>query len=258
MELQASKTLTPLQKVVVVDDDPLFRESLGQNLVDADFCVENFADGRTALQYLGGSPDVDLVLLDWKMPEMNGIEVLREMRESGLQVPVIFLTVLSDQIFEEAALQGGAVDFVEKSRSFAILLKRIDLILAGSKGRSREDANDNVESGQHLELDELSLDLDTSRALWKGAQVELSFTEFKIVHFMSARAGRDIRYRDLYDIVHGEGFISGSGADGYRANVRAFIKRIRQKFREIDDSFDRIENYPGFGYRWRPSGVGAD
>jgi two-component system response regulator ChvI len=60
-----------------------------------------------------------------------------------------------------------------------------------------------------------------------------------------------VRYREIYDVVRGSGFVAGAGEDGYRANVRAFIKRIRQKFREVDDGFDRIENYAGFGYRWR-------
>ncbi|HLW28926.1 MAG TPA: helix-turn-helix domain-containing protein, partial [Kiloniellales bacterium] len=65
------------------------------------------------------------------------------------------------------------------------------------------------------------------------------------------RAGQDVTYRELYDLVHGRGFVAGSGPDGYRANVRTFMKRIRQKFRELDEDFDEIENYPGFGYRWR-------
>ena len=62
-------------------------------------------------------------------------------------------------------------------------------------------------------------------------------------------------YREIYDLVHGEGFVAGAGEDGYRANVRTFIKRIRQKFRDLDDTFDRIENYPSYGYRWA---TGAD
>ena len=72
----------------------------------------------------------------------------------------------------------------------------------------------------------------------------------------AGRAGRDVSYREIYDLVRGEGFRAGSGEQGYRANVRALIKRIRQKFRDVDPTFDLIENYPGFGYRWR-DGAGA-
>ena len=68
---------------------------------------------------------------------------------------------------------------------------------------------------------------------------------------MATRPGEDISYRDIYDLVHGKGFVAGYGPAGYRANVRAFIKRIRQKFRAVDGTFDLIDNYPGFGYRWR-------
>lgn len=118
---------------VIVDDDDLFRESLEQNLTESHFEVVAFADAPAALDYLSGAGDADLVLLDWKMSPMSGIELLRRLREGGAQVPVIFVTVLSDQIYEEAALIGGAVDFVEKSRSFTILLKRIELILSGPK-----------------------------------------------------------------------------------------------------------------------------
>jgi two-component system response regulator ChvI len=232
--------------IVIVDDDDLFRESLQQNLEEAGFCVDSFPAGRPALKHLLGERTADLVLLDWKMPEMNGIEVLRNIRAADRALPVLFLTILSDQIFEEAALLGGAVDFVEKSRSFSILLKRIDLILNGLKVEARiPDATGTLERGSLL------LDLASSRARWKGSEVQLTLTEFKMVHYLAAHAGVDVRYRELYDLVHGEGFIAGAGDEGYRANIRTFIKRIRQKFRDLDPAFECIGNYPGYGYRWR-------
>ena len=236
-------------QVVIVDDDDLFLESLQQNLEEAGFAVTCFASGPPALKHVMNEANVDLVLLDWKMPDMNGIEVLRRIRESNLAVPVLFLTILSDQIFEEAALLGGAVDFVEKSRSFSILLKRIDLILQGLKGESARAESQGA--GEAVERGKLMLDLDSSRARWKGAEVELTLTEFKMVHYLASHAGTDVKYRELYDLVHGEGFVAGAGDDGYRANIRTFIKRIRQKFRDRDPDFECIENYPGYGYRWK-------
>jgi two-component system response regulator ChvI len=235
-------------RAVLVDDDDLFRESLGRNLIDAGFEVFDFGSGEKALAHLTLRGDDDIVLLDWKMPGMNGIEVLRRIRQAGLEVPVIFLTVLNDQIYEEAALQGGAVDFVEKSRSFAILLKRIELIIAGRRGGKPPDPDAQAPTMRRGELD---LRRDNSRAFWKGAEVPLSVTEFKMVDLLATRVGQDVRYRELYDVVHGEGFSAGYGAEGYRTNVRAFVKRIRQKFRDADPTFDEIENYSGFGYRWR-------
>jgi two-component system response regulator ChvI len=251
MSREGDSPVLQQRRIVLVDDDALFRESVSQNLIDASFAVTDLADGESTLRYLSQRHPVDLVILDWKMPGMNGIEVLRLMRERNHQVPVIFLTVLSDQIFEEAALQGGAVDFVDKSRSFSILLKRIDLILHGPKlsGETKQQgtpaATDSVRRG------DLELRPKIGRAFWKGRQVDLSLTEFKIVQLLSGRAGEDVGYREIYDVVHGERFAAGYGPEGYRTNVRTFVKRVRQKFRDIDQGFEEIENYPGFGYRWR-------
>lgn len=234
--------------IALVDDDVLFRESVEQNLLDVGFRVRVFGDGPSMLDDIAGGALVDLILLDWKMPAMNGIEVLRRLRTTHPNIPVIFLTVLGDQFYEEAALQGGAVDFVEKSRSFGILRKRIDLILSGV--RSSSAAANKAERETSLRLGNLGLDVEGGRATWRGKPLALSLTEFRMLHLLAQRAGRDVRYRDIYDIVHGENFIAGEGEEGYRANVRTFIKRIRQKFRDVDADFDGIQNYPGFGYRW--------
>lgn len=248
----------PLARVLVVDDDALFRESLAHNLADSGFSVTAFSDGPSALAHIADRADSqisagtgpDLVLLDWRMPAMSGIEVLRHLRKVDSNLPVIFLTALSDQVYEEAALIGGAVDFVDKSRSFSILLRRIKLILEGAKGgRPPERA----ETAATIASD-LVLRIESGRALWKGSELPLTVTEFEIVRMLVAKGGGDVGYRDLYDVVHGAGFFAGMGPGGYRANVRAFIKRIRQKFRDIDPKFDRIENYAGFGYRWRTDG----
>jgi two-component system response regulator ChvI len=237
-----------MASIMIVDDDDLFRESVAQNLVDNGFEVTAFSRGEDAMAHFEAEDRTDLVLLDWKMPGMTGIDVLARMRDTGIQVPVIFFTVLNDQIYEEAALTSGAVDFVEKSRSFHILLRRIELILAGAK--SGEAGVEPAPSAEEFALGDLELNPETGRAYWKGKEVGLTLGEFRIVHFLATRAGQDIRYRDLYDQVHDTGFFAGTGAEGYRVNVRTFIKRIRQKFRSLDPKFAAIENYPGFGYRW--------
>ncbi|MFI4988962.1 MAG: response regulator transcription factor [Alphaproteobacteria bacterium] len=253
---EASAEAGAKARVVLVDDDDLFRESLGQNLGDAGFVVRDFASAEAALEHLLAGHGDDIVLLDWKMPGMNGIELLRRMRQAGLEAPVIFLTVLNDQIYEEAALQGGAVDFVEKSRSFAILLRRMTLILDGRKGGDSAAAGEAGPRPAVFQRGALELRRETSRVFWNGTEVPLSVTEFKMVDLLATRAGRDVRYRDLYDLVHGSGFVAGYGIEGYRSNVRAFVKRIRQKFRDVDPAFDEIENYSGFGYRWREGDIG--
>jgi len=75
---------------------------------------------------------------------------------------------------------------------------------------------------------------------------------------MAIQSGGDVTYRQIYDVVRGKDFAAGYGSDGFRANVRSFIKRIRKKFRDVDPEFDGIDNYPGFGYRWRDEADGKD
>jgi two-component system response regulator ChvI len=235
-------------RILIVDDDPLFRESIAGNLVDAGFDIEEAGDGRQSLERLHSERLPDLILLDWKMPGMNGIEVLHRLREARIRIPVLLLTILQDQIYEEAALQVGAADFVEKHRSFAILLKRIELILAGAKVPVLVGV-DQLQ-GQSTRCGHLELRFDINRALWKAQRVDLSLTEFQVVNQLVSSLGLDVSYRDIYDRVKGEGFVAGQGPEGYRCNVRSVIKRIRQKFRLVDGDFKQIETYTGFGYRW--------
>jgi two-component system, OmpR family, response regulator ChvI len=237
-------------RLVLVDDDDLFRESLGLNLVDEGFAVTSFSNGPTALEWFDNGGEADVVLLDWRMPAMNGLEVLRALRDRGKAVPVIFLTVLSEDIYEEAALAGGAVDFIDKSRRLSILLRRLKLIIEGTRPAPEPAAAENRGPGDRVQIGQLELRFDISRASWSGKVVDLTLTEFKIVALMVMRTSEDVSYRELYDLVHGKDFIAGYGVEGYRANVRTFIKRIRKKFRDVDPDFDHIENYAGFGYRW--------
>jgi two-component system, OmpR family, response regulator ChvI len=231
--------------LLLVDDDDLFREALGLNLTDEGYEVTSFDNGRDALAYLEQGGGADAMLLDWRMPQLTGIEVLRRMRGRGIATPVIFLTALSDDIYEEAALAGGAVDFIDKSRRLPILVKRLQLITEGAR-----PAVESEPPPDSISLGRLELRFEINRALWAGKTVDLTLTEFRILALLAEKAGQDVGYREIYDLVHGKDFIAGHGAEGYRANVRTFIKRIRKKFRDSDPDFDHIHNYAGFGYRW--------
>ena len=232
--------------LLLVDDDDDFRESLGLNLIDEGYQVTSLSNGRDALTYLEDGGAADVVLLDWRMPNLTGLEVLRRLRRAEITIPVIFLTALSDDIYEEAALEGGAVDFIDKSRRLPILLKRLELIAEGT----RPPVDSDSQSVATIRRGPLELRFDVSRALWAGRTIDLTLTEFRIVTLLAEKAGQDVGYREIYDLVHGKDFVAGQGAEGYRANVRTFIKRIRKKFRDGDPGFDHIENYAGFGYRW--------
>ena len=255
MTLQPTGLETDFTRVVIVDDDDLFRESLGLNLAEEGFEVIDFPGGEPALEYFQSGESADAVLLDWRMPGIDGLGVLQALREARIEIPVVFLTVLSDEIYEEAALKWGAVDFIDKSRRLSIIVQRLKLITEGPKAAGAEGASRDQDANQFGDLD---LRSDIRRAFWKGQQVDLTLTEFAIVQYMVMRPGADVTYRQIYDLVRGKDFIAGYGPDGYRSNVRSFIKRIRKKFRQVDPEFDLIENYPGFGYRWSDTGGGGE
>jgi two-component system, OmpR family, response regulator ChvI len=108
-----------------------------------------------------------------------------------------------------------------------------------------------VAQAQTMICGKLLLRTDVSRAYWQGLDLGLTLGEYNILHLLVSNVGRYVTYRAIYDRLHYEGFIAGEGADGYRANVRSAIKRIRNKFRSFDSTFDKIENYNGFGYCWK-------
>jgi len=235
--------------IVVVEDDHLFRKWLTINLTEHGFSVAGFSDGAEVLKYFTDGGSADVILLDWRMPGIDGPAVLRWMREKDIEIPVIFLTALSGELYEEAALRWGAVDFIDKSRSHAIMLRRLRLV-TGSV-RKPPTSSDAKVAGQPLVRGKLQLRTDTSRAYYDGRLVDLTLNEFNIVRLLATdKVDDDVSYRQIYDLVRGEGFLAGDGELGYRVNVRSFIKRVRQKFRDIDQGFDCIASYPGFGYRW--------
>src|SRR5215471_13152251 len=156
--------------LLLVDDDDLFRESLGLNLIDEGYEVTSFANGRDVLAYLDRGGAGDVMLLDWRMPNLTGLDVLRRTRAAGITIPVIFLTVLSDDFYEEAALEGGAVDFIDKSRRLPILLKRLQLIAEG--GRSVPEPQPGRTPS--FQLGQLRLRFDTNRAWWAERAVDLT------------------------------------------------------------------------------------
>jgi two-component system response regulator ChvI len=231
--------------IIVVDDDDLFRPLLVGNLREADYSVMEFDSPDALLQQLAKGPlAADLYILDWKMPGMTGFDLLKQLRGSGVTTPTLFLTSHDDVLYEESALREGAADFVGKTRSFAILRHRIERVLGAIP------APPNTEVSVPSVVGALTLDSAQHRATWGSKVIELTLGEYRAVQLL-AISGRDVSYREIYDTMRGENFIAGAGPEGYRANVRALVKRIRQKFAEADANFAAIENYPGYGYRWK-------
>jgi two-component system response regulator ChvI len=246
-ELDASKRI----KLLLVDDDDGFREATSAALGDLGFDVASMPDGAAMFDFLGAGNTADVIILDWRLPSGCGIDLLPRLRRRGIQVPVVFLTGIPATTYESAALEQGALDFVDKTRGVDILAKRIKLIVESGKRPPELPVAEDIVCGP------LKLRPSVSRAYWNDVDVTLTVTEFNIVNLLIAKAGEYVTYRAIYDCVHHAGFIAGSGEDGFRTNVRSSMKRIRTKFRSLDADFSEIENFPAFGYRWRSAASAA-
>jgi len=231
--------------LLLVDDDADYREVVAGELMDHGFQITPFNDAPALIDHLSAGNSGDVIVLDWNLPSISGVDLLPVLRRQGVRIPVIILTGRSESGYEVEALDRGAVDFVDKSRGIPVLARRARLITAASRLPEGAAPDDTVEHGPLLLRPRLC------RAYWLGQDVDLTVTEFNIVHSLVKNAGGHVSYRGIYDCVHYSGFIAGSGEDGYRTNVRSSIKRIRNKFRALDPNFAEIENFPAFGYCWR-------
>jgi two-component system response regulator ChvI len=248
--LQIAEPGRHLIKVLHVEDDPNFREAIADQLSDYGFVVQGFADAISLVDALAVSSEADIVLLDWDLPQISGLELLVELRQAGLTLPVVFLTGYAFVPQEHLAFEKGAVDFIDKARGVEILAARLRRLARSPEPVAAPSSASLVVCGK------LVLKSNVSRAYWNDLDVGLTLVEYNIVHHLVSNAGRWVTYRAIYDRVHYEGFVGGSGPDGYRINVRGIIKRIRKKFQRCDDTFAEIENFVGFGYRWAsPTGA---
>jgi len=243
-------------RAILVDDDDFYREAIATELDYLGFAVTAFSSGEPMLTHLESGAAAEVIVLDWKLQSGLGIDLLPLLHERGIHLPVVFLTGMPAVASEYAALDLGAVDFVDKARGTAILAKRLRLIVQAYRAQPQAEAGP-VAASEPLVCGQLTLNVDNARAYWGGVDVELTLTEFKIVFLLASRAGEYVTYRSVYDSVRYSGFVAGSGEEGFRTNVRSSIKRIRNKFRALDDGFGDIENYPAFGYRWRGAPSGA-
>jgi len=239
-------------RAILVDDDDDYREAAIAELEHFGFEIVAFPSGEAMLDHLDKDQRADVIILDWKLQSGLGIDFLPQLQERGINLPVVFLTGVPMTDYEYAALDGGAVDFVDKARGIPILVKRLQMIVQLSKGSA---ATSNPET---LECGKLVLRTEIGRAYWDGKDADLTVTEFKIIYLLVSRAGEYVTYRSIYDCVHHAGFVAGSGEEGFRTNVRSSIKRIRNKFRGIDARFSEIENYAAFGYRWHSAPADED
>src|SRR6266849_5482575 len=172
---------------------------------DDDFDVTTFSDGAGLLASFAEGAEAEIIVLDWSLPSVSGIDLLPRLRRNGIALPVVFLTGRTLPAYEKLAFDRGALDFVDKARGVPILAHRLRLIADAVKKPSEPDPMDNFHCGR------LMLKPRVSRAFWDDSDVCLTLTEFKIVHLLASNVGSYVTYRAVYDCMHYVGFIAGSG-----------------------------------------------
>jgi two-component system response regulator ChvI len=231
-----------MPSIALVDDDRNILTSVSMVLEAEGYDVETFTDGASALSALTLAPP-DLAILDIKMPRMDGMELLRRLRQKT-DMPVIFLTSKDEEIDELIGLRMGADDYVRKPFSQRLLVERIRAVLR--RRAADEDANlERTESEKVIQRGKLEMDPMRHSSVWDGKPVTLTVTEFLILHALSQRPGF-VKSRDqLMDAAYDDQvYVDDRTIDSH-------IKRIRKKFRDVDNEFNSIETLYGVGYRYR-------
>ena len=228
--------------IALVDDDRNILTSISMALENEGFKVQTYIDAENALVGISRNPP-DLAVIDIKMPRMDGEELLKRLRKKT-SIPILFLTSKDEEVDELLGLKLGADDFIKKSGGFSIkvLIERIRVQLR-KKISNVEDSKNLIKHGK-LVLDPSQLECE-----WNGKSLpeKLTTTEFLIVKELAKRPGiikeraqlMDIAYKDNNDIED--------------RTIDSHVKRIRKKFKKVDQNFSAIETRYGSGYRWNVS-----
>lgn len=235
-------------RIVTLAEARSAQEPLLHTLALAGAMIEEAADISAMLMRLSTDPLPDLVVFAWDMTTMSVIEALQRVRESGASPAVLVLTGSRAPAGAEEGPARYAGDVAELQTTLRHLVRAVESLAANAD--LRQDGQSPTGRPPEPRTSALDLRYDVSRAFWNGRRIDLSLAEFRLVGRLAGSPGVDISHRDLYDVIKGEGFVSGRGEAGFRGNVRAAIKRVRRKFQIVDASFDAIRSYHGFGYRW--------
>jgi two-component system response regulator ChvI len=227
--------------IALVDDDRNILTSVSMALEAEGFSVRCYADGAEALRGLTQQP-ADLAILDIKMPRMDGMELLAQLRKD-CKTPVIFLTSKDDEVDEVLGLRMGADDYIKKPFSQRLLVERIRALLR--RGELARDDAVAPDAEPVIQRGDLTLDPGRHQCNWRGRNVDLTVTEFLILKSLALRPGH-VKSRDqLMDGAYGEHIYVDD------RTIDSHIKRLRKKFKTVDSEFAQIETLYGVGYRYR-------
>lgn len=229
-------------KIVIVDDDQNIRTSVVIAFEAEGFCVSEYSNGAEALEDLL-TGRFDIIILDIKMPRMDGIELLKKLREE-IMTPVIFLTSKDDELDELLGLRLGADDYITKPFSMKLLIERVHTLIRREKIREKISSNQLSEREGMNRLGPLSMIDDTYECYWKGKPVNLTVTEYMLLKSLLEVPGQiKSRIQILEDIKNEKLTVADRAIDSH-------IRRLRSKFKKCDKYFSSIESVYGAGYRF--------
>ena len=228
--------------IALVDDDRNILTSVSIALQTEGFLTRVYSDGETALKALTDNPP-DLAIFDIKMPRMDGLELLRRLREKS-QIPVIFLTSKDDELDEALGLAMGADDYIATPFSQRLLIARIRAILRRTEAVASPAEEGDTTAAAPLIRGRLSMDPARHRTTWDDAPVTLTVTEFLILETLAQRPGIVKTRNQLMDAAYQDDIYVDD------RTIDSHIKRLRRKFRQVDPEFDAIETLYGAGYRF--------
>jgi two-component system response regulator ChvI len=231
------------QVIALVDDDRNILTSVSIALQQEGFVTRVYSDPQLALKALADNPP-DIGVFDIKMPSLDGMELLRRLREFS-SLPVIFLTSKDDELDEALGLAMGADDYISKPFSQRLLIARIRAILRRQElERGEAVAIDTESEPARLERGRLVMDPARHKVKWSNRDVSLTVTEFLILEALAQRPGVVKSRNQLLDVAYNDDIYVDD------RTIDSHIKRIRRKFRAVDPEFDSIETLYGVGYRF--------
>jgi len=219
-------------RLLVIEDDAILRESLATKLVESGFAVEQAADGKEGLYFALEYP-IDLAIVDLGLPEMSGLDIIREARDQGKTYPILILTARDRWEDKVDGLDAGADDYVVKPFHVEEVTARVNALLRRSGGW----ASSAMSAGP------VTLDMSRQELTVNEAAIELTSFEYKIIEYLMVRAGQVISKTELTERLYDQDFERDSNV------IEVFIGRLRKKM-DPDNTIKPIETLRGRGYRF--------
>jgi two-component system response regulator PhoP len=219
-------------RLLVIEDDTTLRQSLAAKLADGGFAVEEAGDGKEGLYFALEYP-IDLAIVDLGLPEMSGLDIIRELREQGKTYPILILTARDRWEDKVAGLEAGADDYVVKPFHVEEVTARVNALLRRSGGW----ASSVMKAGP------VTLDMSRQELMVNDASIELTSFEYKIIEYLMVRAGQVVSKTELTERLYDQDFERDSNV------IEVFIGRLRKKM-DPDNSIKPIETLRGRGYRF--------